>query len=237
MRLVAFFRTRSRTIPATWVAAALWCSLIAAIYWYYHNEDVSLRQLLFSLFTFLSTDPRAPFLYILVYTLQPFAFMPSTVFTILAGSIFGFWPALFYTIIGANLSATAVYWTGRAIAQPAPGLLSRLGNWLEALTRAPFQTVLLLRLAYAPFDLVNFVSGILTLRYWSFVIATALGSLPAIATITSLGTAIDLDSFLTHGITTNIIDPHMLLLSLGLFVVSLLGLEGIRRLLRHRTQA
>jgi len=234
MRLAAFFRTRSTQIPATWVAATLWCTLIAGIYWYYHTQDVSLRELLFALFTFFSTDPRAPLLYIIVYTLQPFAFMPSTVFTILAGSIFGFWPALVYTLIGANLSATAVYWTGRALAQPAPGLMARLGTWISALQEKTFTTVLFLRLAYSPFDVVNFVSGILKLRYTSFTLATLLGATPGLATITSLGTAIDLDTFLTHGITTSAINPTMLLLSLGLFIGSLGIAEGVRRLQPRR---
>jgi uncharacterized membrane protein YdjX (TVP38/TMEM64 family) len=230
MRLATFFRTRSLRIPATWVATALWCSFIAGAYLYYGSRGISLRDLLFELFTFFATDPRAPLLYILVYMLQPFAFMPSTVFTILAGSIFGFWPALLYTIIGANLSATAVYWTGRALAQPTPGLVARLGTWISALRQSPFLTILFLRLAYFPFDVINITAGILKLRYWPFTIATALGAAPGLASITSLGTAIDLTTFLEKGITTNAINPQMLLLSLGLFVASIGVAEMARRL-------
>lgn len=230
MRLAAFFRTRSFRIPATWVAAGLWCALIAAAYLYYGSRGLTLRELLFELFTFFATDPRAPILYIVVYVLQPFAFMPSTVFTVLAGSIFGFWPALIYTLIGANLSATAVYWTGRALAQPTPGLVARLGSWTQALRQTPFLTVLFLRLAYFPFDVVNFSSGILKLRYWPFTIATALGSIPGIATITSLGTALDLETFVREGITTKAINPQLLLLSLGLFLISVAIAELARRL-------
>lgn len=237
MRLASFFRTRSLRIPATWVAAALWCTLIAAVYLYYGSRGLSLRDLLFELFTFFATDPRAPLLYILVYILQPFAFMPSTVFTILAGSIFGFWPALIYTLIGANLSATAVYWTGRALAQPTPGLVARLGSWINALRQSPFLTVLFMRLAYFPFDVVNFASGILRLRYWPFTIATALGSIPGIATLTTVGTALDLSTFLTDGVTTSAINPHLLLLSLGLFVLSILIAEVARRVQLRLTRS
>jgi len=230
MRLATFFRTRSLRIPTTWVAAALWCTLIATAYLYYGSRGLSVRELLFELFTFFATDPRAPLLYILVYMLQPFAFMPSFVFTILAGSIFGFWPAFIYTIIGANLSATAVYWTGRALAQPTPGLIAGLGNWIGALRQSPFLTILFMRLAYFPFDVVNFASGILRLRYGAFAIATALGSIPGIASITSMGTALDISTFLEKGLTTSAINPHMLLLSLGLFLLSVAIAEAARRL-------
>lgn len=230
MRLMAYFRTKTRQIPAIWVAACLWCVVIATGYLYYGSRGLSVREVLFELFTFLQTDPRAPLLYILAYTLQPFAFMPSAVFTLLAGSIFGFWPAVLYTVIGANASATAVYWTGRALAQPTPGLVARLGNWINALRQTPFLTILFLRLAYFPFDVINFTSGILKLRYWPFTLATLLGSIPGLATITSLGTALDLETFLREGFTIKAINPNLLLISLGLFIVSVAIAEGVRRL-------
>jgi uncharacterized membrane protein YdjX (TVP38/TMEM64 family) len=229
MRLFTFFYTRTRRIPATWVAACLWCLAIAGGYYYFGERGLSLRDILFELFTFLATDPRAPLLYILAYILQPFAFMPSTVFTILAGSIFGFWPALCYTLIGANASATAVYWTGRALALPAPELINRLSAWIRSLERAPFFTILFMRLAYFPFDMVNFFSGILKLHYASFTIATALGSLPGIATLTALGTSLNLTTFLESGVSTSVIDWRLLLISLGLFVSSLVIAETVRR--------
>jgi uncharacterized membrane protein YdjX (TVP38/TMEM64 family) len=233
MRLFHFFRTNTARVPATWVAGALWCGVIALAYYHFGSRGLSLRDILYELFVFLSTDPRAPLLYILAYTLQPFAFMPSTVFTVLAGSIFGFWPALFYTLIGANTSATAVYWTGRALAAPAPGLITRLGSWITPLQRAPFLTMLFMRLAYFPFDVVNIVSGIIKLRYVPFALGTALGSVPGIATLTALGTSLDLNTFLTSGVTTAAIDLRLALLSLGLFVVSVLIAEAVRRLQKY----
>lgn len=234
MRLFAFFKTRSRHIPATWVAASLWCAVIVVAYYYFGQRGLSLRDILFELFTFLATDPRAPLLYVIAYTLQPFAFMPSTVFTILAGSIFGFWPALLYTLIGANASATAVYWTGRALSAPTPGLVARLGAWITPLQRVPFLTVLFMRLAYFPFDVVNIVSGIIKLRYAPFVLGTAIGSIPGIATITAFGTSLNLTTFLEEGITTSAVNIHTLFISLGLFVVSLVIAEGARRLQKER---
>jgi uncharacterized membrane protein YdjX (TVP38/TMEM64 family) len=237
MRLIAFFKTRTRTIPATWVAGGLWCLTIIILYWFFTERGLSLRGVLFELFQFFTTNPWAPLLYMLVYTLQPFAFLPSTVFTILAGSIFGFWPALIYTVIGANLSASAVYWTGRGLGKPVPGLVNRVSHWIEGLLRAPFLTILFMRLAYFPFDVVNFVSGLLRLRYLPFVGATALGSLPGLATFTALGTSLDLATFLAEGITPTAIDIRLLVVSAGLFVLSIAIAEGARRLQRKATGA
>lgn len=193
-----------------------------------------MKDMLYELFMFLSTDPRAPLLYILTYTLQPFAFLPSTIFTVLAGSIFGFWPALLYTVIGANFSASAVYGTGRALARPAPGLMNQLTRWIGPLKRAPFETILFMRLAYFPFDVVNFISGITKLRYVPFVVATAVGSLPGIATLTALGTALSLTSVVEDGISFSMIDLRLIGVSAVLFLVSIIIAEGVRRLQQRR---
>lgn len=192
-----------------------------------------MSDMLYELFVFFSTDPRAPLLYIIAYTLQPFAFLPSAVFTVLAGSIFGFWPALCYTIIGANFSASAVYGTGRVLARPAPGFMSQLARWIGPLHRAPFETILFMRLAYFPFDVVNFVSGILKLRYLPFVIATAIGSIPGIATLTALGTAVSLTSILEEGVSFSMIDLRLVGVSVALFLISIAIAEGVRRLQQH----
>lgn len=233
MRLATTFKTNRFRVPASWIAGILWCLAIAGIYYYFSAQGLHWHEILYGLFVFFSTDPRAPILYILIYTLQPFAFLPSTVFTILAGSVFGFWPALAYTLIGANFSASAVYGTGRVLAIPAPGLVDKLGSWVGPLLRSPFMTVLFMRLAYFPFDVVNFVSGILKLRYWPFVFATAIGSLPGIATITALGTSISLREFLENGISVTMVNPRLLLISLGLFLVSISIAEIVRRLQRR----
>lgn len=233
MRLATTFKTRKFRIPASWVAGILWCVAITGAYYFFSSKGLHWHEMLYALFVFFSTDERAPFIYILVYTLQPFAFLPSGVFTVLAGCVFGFWPALIYTIIGANLSASAVYGTGRALAVPAPGLVDKLGSWSSSLHKSPFLTVLFMRLAYFPFDLVNFVSGIMKLRYYPFVLATALGSIPTIATLTAVGNSISLQEFAENGISVTMISPQLLLLSLGLFLLSVSIAEVVRRLQRR----
>lgn len=233
MRLFTSIATSVFRIPATWIAGILWCLAIAGTYYYFGTRGLGWQEMLYELFVFFSSDPRAPVIYIIAYALQPFAFLPSTVFTILAGSIFGFWPAFIYTIIGANLSASVAYSTGRILATPVPGLINKLRRWVKPLVRSPFVTILFMRLAYFPFDVVNFTAGILKLRYWPFVFGTAIGSLPGIATLTTLGTALSLDEFITHGVSSQIVTPHILLRSLGLFLITVLIAELVRRLHAH----
>lgn len=230
MRLATTFKTTAVRVPATWIAGVLWCLALAGTYYYFGTQGFGWREILYALFVFFSTDPRAPALYILIYTLQPFAFLPSTVFTILAGSIFGFWPAFLYTIVGANLSASVAYGTGRALATPVPGLINTFRRWVNPLVSSPFMTILFMRLAYFPFDVVNFSAGILKLRYWPFVCATAVGSLPGIATLTTLGTAVSLEEFIARGINSQVVSPHLLLVSLGLFLSTVMVAELVRRL-------
>ncbi len=54
-----------------------------------------------------------------------------------------------------------------------------------------FETVLIMRLLFLPYDLVNYASGILRLRWLPFLLATALGSLPGTVSFVLLGASID----------------------------------------------
>lgn len=207
-------------IPAIWAITGVWLLILASIYIYQTAHGISLPDMLLSLFVFFEENPSAPLLYIVVYTLQPFAFLPSTIFTVVAGSIFGFWPALIYTLIGANLSATAVYITGRLLARPLPEIPQRFARFVQPLRKQPFETILFMRLAYFPFDVVNMVCGILKLRYMPFVVATAIGTVPGIATLTSLGTSISFRDLLTNGVSLSAINPLSLLYAAILFVIS-----------------
>lgn len=218
-------------IPAVWVVVSVWMFIIVAVYGYLVAHDITLKDTLLALFTFLSTNSWAPLIYIVIYTLQPFAFLPSTVFTLLAGSIFGFWPGIFYTLIGANLSAAAVYITGRFLARPLPEESHRMARWIRPLRTQTFETVLFMRLVYVPFDVVNILSGILKLRFLPFILGTAIGIIPGMATITSLGTSVNLQDFFERGISLGAIDGMALVYSALLFVVSITIANFVRK--RH----
>ena len=92
-----------------------------------------------------------------------------------------------------------------------------------------FESVLLLRLVYAPFDPVSILAGSLGIDWRRFVAATLLGSLPAILSLVLFGASLE-RSFTASGFRLN---PWILLASAILFVASLL----LSRYLRRRKMA
>ena len=87
-----------------------------------------------------------------------------------------------------------------------------------------FESVLIMRLLFLPYDLVNYVSGILRLHWLPFLMATALGSLPGTVSFVLLGASIDRVDDGIGGI-----DPITLVASLTIFVVSLASARWLRR--------
>ncbi len=208
-------------------AALTWLAVIGALYFIAYRSGLTLVELFESISDFLSTHTLAPLLYIALYLIQPYLFLPSTIFTILAGALFGFWLGYFYTLIGAMLSAALVYWTGRYLTvNELPGFITRFALPLH---REPFLTMLFMRLAYFPFDVVNLSAGLLKMRVRPFMAATALGILPGVATLTALGAAIDVPTLLRDGFTMSAINPYSLVASVVLFLITLVVTLVVRR--------
>jgi uncharacterized membrane protein YdjX (TVP38/TMEM64 family) len=87
-----------------------------------------------------------------------------------------------------------------------------------------FETVLLMRLLFLPYDFVNYLSGILRLHWLPFLLATAIGSLPGTVSFVLLGASLD---SVGEGISG--IDPVTLGASLFIFAASLLATRLLRR--------
>lgn len=131
-----------------------------------------------------------PILYIGAYALRPFLFFPATLLSIAGGYVFGPVWGLAYTLIAANASAVVAYLTGRWFGSSLIPDVGPLTPYTGRLRRNGFETVLILRLLLAPYDLVGFVSGLLAVPPGGFLLATALGILPGSLAFVSFGAAI-----------------------------------------------
>ncbi|MEM9336862.1 MAG: FAD-dependent oxidoreductase [Patescibacteria group bacterium] len=202
-------------------ALFFWGILIYAFQDYRISNDLSYQDVLFQLLDFFTSTVYGPLIYMVLYALRPLIFFPATLLTALSGALFGFWWGVIYTIIGENASANFAYWIGRFFGKGLKLEDSIIGNWVEALRKRPFESVLFMRLFYVPFDLTNYGSGILKIKWSSYFIATLIGIMPGLTTFVALGSAIDLESFKMDGLSFNAFDPKFLALSVGIFVASL----------------
>jgi uncharacterized membrane protein YdjX (TVP38/TMEM64 family) len=221
-----FMRRHSHKV----VVATFWLALIGTYLGYTLSNGVSPLETLQSLVAFLSQSAWGPLIFIALYTLRPLILFSATALSVAAGFLFGPAMGVLYTVLGANLGATLAFSVGSFFGQ---GLLEQtarkprtLANYVTRLQKSSFETVLIMRFLFLPFDLVNYLAGVLRIRYIPFILATILGSLPGTLTFVLFGASTDGD--LSGGLPS--VDVRVLVASAAIFAVSL----GLSSFLRHR---
>ncbi len=230
--------TRSSTI--VWfqraAVAGIWVAAIVSWQIYQSSNGLSTIETAQRFIDTVGGSWWGIFVYVLVYLARPIVLFPASILTIVGGILFGPVLGVLVVVLAANASAMIAYGVGRLLGR-APGTTdmtaddattSFVRRWSNRMRDNSFETVLIMRLLFLPYDLVNYVSGILRLHWMPFLLATALGSLPGTVSFVLLGSSIDRVDDGIRGI-----DPATLVVSLVIFVVSLV----LARLLRRRQPA
>lgn len=212
------------------LGALFWAGLISYFLSYKANNDLTnleIAKLMFDYFA--NPDFKIALIYIAIYALRPVILFPATLLTVMAGAVFGPIYGVLYTIIGANMSASTAYFIGRFLGadfvkDSNNGLLSQ---WRNRLQERSFETVLIMRLIYLPFDAVNYGCGILKIKWPQYTLATLIGTIPGSATFVVFGSSIDFQEFDTSMVS---IEPGLLIMSGVFFVTSLLIAKLVRNL-------
>jgi len=231
---------RTQTSGIVWiqraVVAAVWVAAIVAWQVYQSSNGLSTTETAQRFIDTVGDAWWGIFAYVLVYLARPIVLFPASILTIVGGILFGPVLGVIVVIIAANASAMIAYGVGRLLGR-APGSAddaiaddtgSFVRRWSSRMRDNSFETVLIMRLLFLPYDLVNYASGILRLQWLPFLLATALGSLPGTVSFVLLGASIDSVDEGLGGI-----DPTILVVSILIFVVSLV----VARLLRRRQPA
>ncbi len=211
------------------IALFFWATIIYLFQQYRVDNGLSYQDILLQLLDFFTGTMYGPIVYMVLYAIRPIILFPATLLTALSGALFGFWWGILYTVLGENASANFAYWIGRFFGKGLKLEDSLIGNWVEALRRRPFASVLFMRLFYFPFDLTNIGSGVLKVRWVSYALATLIGIMPGLTTFVALGAALDIESFKMDGLTVHAFDPKFVALSIVIFIVSL----GISKALKR----
>jgi uncharacterized membrane protein YdjX (TVP38/TMEM64 family) len=82
---------------------------------------------------------------------------------------------------------------------------------------------------FIPFDGVNYGSGFLRIPFIPYVLGTLVGTILGIVTFVAIGASVSVSEFKAHGISIHAVNSTYLLLSAGIFIVSLV----IARLLKR----
>jgi len=223
------------------IAAGIWAALIGAIVWFMRANDLTLAAFFLQGIAWAQSSPLAPLAYIALYAIRPLTLFSSVLLTLAGGFLFGPAWGVLYTVIGANLSATVAFFVGRYFGggvlddQESQGLVQR---YARRMRENSFETVLIMRLIFLPYDLVNYLAGFLRIHYGAFILATIIGSIPGTIAFVFLGASLSPDEITAMFMTGEVpsLDWRILAVSLLMFVVSIVLSRLIKRRERSGTE-
>lgn len=215
------------------VALILWLALLGGYFWYTRQNDLTLADSVSSIADLLTNSFFGPLLYILIYAGRPLLFFPATILTLLGGFLFG--PlGILYTIVGSNASAMVTFGIGWFLGEDVLQDEDKSGviqKYTRRMRENSFETVLIMRLIFLPYDLVNYVSGFLKINWKAFLLATAVGSVPGTISFVLLGASFGtLDELLAGEVQLN---PATVIASVVIIGISLVLSRYIKKREAH----
>jgi uncharacterized membrane protein YdjX (TVP38/TMEM64 family) len=160
--------------------------------------------------------------------IRPLVLFPATLLTIAAGLLFGPLVGVVVAALGANASAMVGWSVARYLAPSSvTGGRAVVQSWSDRLQRNSFEAVLLMRLVFLPYDLVNYGCGLLKVKWRPFLLATAIGSIPGTIAFVLGGASIKRLDEGTKGINAA---------TLAVSVVLILASIGASRALKSQQQ-
>jgi uncharacterized membrane protein YdjX (TVP38/TMEM64 family) len=124
-----------------------------------------------------------------------------------------------YTIFASNISSTIAFYVGRFFGEglfkddDSNGIVQRYARRMRGNS---FETVMVMRFIFLPYDAVSYLAGFLRISYLSFILATALGSIPGTIAIVGFGASVE-----TFNGALPKLNPVTLGFSILIFIVSI----------------
>ncbi|MCB0047558.1 MAG: TVP38/TMEM64 family protein [Caldilineaceae bacterium] len=207
------------------IALALWLLMAGLFIWFLRSNGYSLTEGVFTLLAGIAGSVWGPLLFMLIYALRPLTFFSAALLTIAAGFLFGpFW-GWFYATIGANAGALLAFAIGRYFGS---GVLEEnesagmVQTYARRMREESFITIMIMRLIFLPYDLVNYLAGFLRIDWRAFLLASLIGSFPGSIAFVLLGAAASPEAIESLFRTGEIpaLDWRVLALSVIMFVAS-----------------
>lgn len=185
-------KTRISHERIKWWSLIFWLTTVFGIFLYVWLSEVRLVEIVRAIFLYTTSSYIGPLWFIALYAIRPLLFLPVVFLSSLGGMMFGFWPGLIYVLTGETISCSIAYFIGKYfgadfIKDDADHLSSRIKRHVQ---HHPFFAVLMMRLAFLPYEVVDYASAIFGARFYPYFMATFIGSIPGAITLTSVGASI-----------------------------------------------
>jgi len=204
-------------------AAVLWVSILVAFIGYAIGNGLgifeALKSVTVQLVDLMTNSAWGPLIFLLAYATRPIFLFSAGLLSVAGGFLFGPLWGIIYTVIASNLSAMVAYMIGRFFGSnlldddASAGIIQ---NYADRMRENSFFTILTMRLAFLPYDLVNYIAAFLNIDWKPFLLATALGSLPGTIAFSLFGASLtEFDG------STPEFDFRILAVGVGIFIISL----------------
>jgi len=136
--------------------------LIVAYQLYAWHNELSPSGVVHRLADFMATSMIGALVYVALYVACPLVLFPVGLLAVAAGFVFGPVEGVILTLLGINTSASVAYLAGRYFGEglfdpeKADGVV---GRYAERMRANGFETVLITRFFFLPFDPVNYLAG------------------------------------------------------------------------------
>ncbi len=164
--------------------------VVAAILFFY--RDVLNVDAMLELLNSIKSSPYAPIVFVFLYAISVTLIFPASALTLISAPLFGFWWGLILTIIASNIGCHLSYFLAKFLGEDFILKRIKAGSFLEDATKKAKENGLVFML-YArlipafPFAAVNYLSGIIGIKYRHYAIATFFGMLPGSIVYVYLG--------------------------------------------------
>jgi uncharacterized membrane protein YdjX (TVP38/TMEM64 family) len=136
-----------------------------------------------------------PIVFILIYVLTSMIMFPASLLSTASGLIWGKYLGTFYTVIAASIASIIPFYIARFMGRGFTEKLFRKYRVMDVCDRFAgkqgFLTVLVMRLLpFLPWNMVNYGSGLCSIRFRDYILATVIGTIPASFTYNLIGSSI-----------------------------------------------
>jgi len=215
------------------ITALIWIVLIHSFFTYKAMNLLSVEQIALNLYNFIGSNMFIwPFIYIFLYAIRPVVFFPATLMTLMSWALFWFWLWLAFTLVWENMSAAFAYLLWRIFGKKIIGKWG--GTWImndlkNKANETPFMTILMTRLLFFPFDLVNYAAGFLKINFRWFFLATAVWIIPGASIFILAWAAFHSEKIESFSEITKNVDVSMLYIAAVLFVLSIVLAKVLKK--------
>jgi uncharacterized membrane protein YdjX (TVP38/TMEM64 family) len=207
------------------IAIGLWVAVVGAAGIWAVAQDVGPGEGASRLVDAIQGSAWGPFVFVAVYLARPLFFFSAAALTVAGGFLFGAPLGIALVVIAANGSALIAYgvarWLGSGYVAAADAR-GRLARWTGRMRARSFETVLVMRLVYLPYDLVSYLAGAIRIHPGAFLAATAIGSAPATVAFVLFGASLESFDGGVPRIDGTILAASAILLVLGIALAQVL---------------